>query len=242
MLERACMHVDRFLAPSEFVATTLNSRGFPREIDYLPNFVSMDSLKSPIDSSLGDGYRSDAVGCELKDFVLYAGRLEPIKGVDRAIEAWKSINDVDLLIAGAGRQEAELKELARGNPRVKFLGHVPRFELGNLYQRALASIVPSVGYENCPLACLESFAWGTPVLGFDQAGVKELVEKSKGGLLYVSTEQLQNSVALLKRDAHLRNRLAVNGMDAWRKNWTPRAHLDRYYEIIGRTQDEKENG
>ncbi len=228
MLHRASKCVDQFLAPSEFVASTLAEHGFEYPVDYLPNFTADDLAVTarPLQSSP-------------KPYIFYAGRLEPIKGLRWVIHAWEEISEVDLIIAGSGMQQRELQEMAASNPRVKFLGRLPRTSLGQWYAGALASIVPSIGYENCPLACLESFSCRTPVLGFCQAGVKELIDKSNGGLLYKTPEQLKAAVQWLLHDSSFRDRLASNGYDAWKSNWNERCHLDRYYAIIEQVQARK---
>lgn len=228
MLHRASKCVDRFLAPSEFVASTLAEHGFDYPVDYLPNFTADDLAVTARPSQSSP-----------KPYIFYAGRLEPIKGLSWVINAWERIPDVDLVIAGSGMQQAELQEMAASNPRVKFLGRLPRTSLGQWYTDALASIVPSIGYENCPLACLESFSCRTPVLGFCQAGVKELIDKSHGGLLYKTPEQLKTAVQWLRDDPLLRARLANNGFQAWEANWNERSHLNQYYKIIERVQSLK---
>jgi glycosyltransferase involved in cell wall biosynthesis len=228
MLNRASLCIDQFLAPSEFVARTLRDHGFNYPVDYLPNFAA-DDLDCPKDHTLD----------QAKSYVFYAGRLEPIKGLNFAIRAWSMIPDIELVIAGSGMQQGELQQLASSNPRIKFLGRLPRESLGRWYSGALATIVPSVGFENCPLACLESFSCRTPVLGYSQAGVKELIEKSNGGLLYQTPEQLKTAVQWLRDDPLLRDRLASNGFEAWKANWNERSHLNQYYKIIERVQSLK---
>ena len=45
--------------------------------------------------------------------------------------------DMPLLIAGTGEDEAELRKLAGGDPRIRFLGFVDDAELVELYANAL---------------------------------------------------------------------------------------------------------
>ena len=44
-------------------------------------------------------------------------------------------------------------------------------------------VVPSVGYENCPLSILEAQAMGVPVVTMNHGGMAELVETGKNGYL-----------------------------------------------------------
>jgi glycosyltransferase involved in cell wall biosynthesis len=235
LLEKASLHIDQFIAPSEFVAETLRQRGFKPEVEYLPNFVDPGIFAGSSDDESPRSHRTSM------PYVLYAGRLESIKGVDRAIKAWVDIKDTDLVIAGSGAQSSELEQLASSNPRVRFLGKIPRSELGPWWSGAIASIVPSIGYENCPLSVIESFACKTPVIGHDLAGVRELIQKSGGGLLYKTEDQIRTAITWLKNDEVLRSQLSQNAYDAWKRLWSTRSHLERYYEIIDRTKIAKKN-
>ncbi|MEA2626507.1 MAG: hypothetical protein QOD06_2552, partial [Candidatus Binatota bacterium] len=98
-LEDCCRHVDCFLAPSRFSAAIHAERGFSRPMALLPNFAD-----GPSGESSHPADRPHA-----RPYVLFAGRLEVVKGVHTLIDAWKRIEDVDLLVAGTGSREAELR-------------------------------------------------------------------------------------------------------------------------------------
>ena len=73
-----------------------------------------------------------------QDYFLLPGRLHRWKRVDLALRAMQHIKaDIPLLIAGTGEDEAELRKIAGGDPRIRFLGFVDDAELLRLYcQRA----------------------------------------------------------------------------------------------------------
>ena len=76
--------------------------------------------------------------CGSQDYFLLPGRLHRWKRVDLAIRAMKHVKgDVPLLIAGAGEHEAEFRQLAAGDPRIRFLGFLGDAELVALYANAL---------------------------------------------------------------------------------------------------------
>src|SRR5262249_47061764 len=66
--------------------------------------------------------------------------------------------------------------------RVRFLGRLPLEGLIPHYQAAYACVVPSVGFENFPNACLEAMACGRPVVVSDRGGMVEMVEDGVSGL------------------------------------------------------------
>jgi glycosyltransferase involved in cell wall biosynthesis len=105
-----------------------------------------------------------------KNYCLYLGRLHPIKGVDRLIEAWTKMNynnNWHLVIAGDGdaTYESYLKTLYNPtiNDNISFVGFVTKQNKDFLYQNASFSILPSHS-EAFPMAILESFSYSKPAL------------------------------------------------------------------------------
>lgn len=94
----------------------------------------------------------------------YLGQLDRRKRVDVLIQSfrWSRIN-ADLLIAGTGRDEAKLRELAGGDERIKFLGFLPDTKLRLFYNSLTALILPSY-MEGWGLPAVEAMACGTPVV------------------------------------------------------------------------------
>jgi glycosyltransferase involved in cell wall biosynthesis len=85
-------------------------------------------------------------GEPVRDYVLYAGRLLPHKGIDYLVEATPP--DLPLVLAGRPWRHASgfyrrLRELARGK-RVTFAEECTDDDLRRLYQGALCVVLPSV--------------------------------------------------------------------------------------------------
>ncbi|MCQ2364910.1 MAG: glycosyltransferase family 4 protein [Akkermansia sp.] len=118
-----------------------------------------------------------------KRFV-YAGRLEPIKGVLRLLEAWKLLgeNAPELLLCGTGPLEEECRAVIEegGLTQVKMLGFVPNEQLRQLLATSAAFILPSQVYEGFPMTVTEAYAAGTPVLGSAHGNVGSLVRRCGG--------------------------------------------------------------
>jgi len=124
--------------------------------------------------------------------VLYAGRVEPLKGIDIAINAISKLelNEVvDLIVVGGDSTSdtivAELKELARSfgiYKQVKFVGSVRQSLLAEFYRAADALIFPSY-YESFGLVALEAMASGTPVVASRVGGLPQLIKNGETGYL-----------------------------------------------------------
>ncbi len=104
-------------------------------------------------------------------YFLFVGRLNPIKGLERLLEAFAQVPadaSPRLALAGAGDRVyvAALSDRARAlgvRDRVEFLGVVGGDALRALYAEAAALVLPS-RYENFGMVVLEALREGCPVL------------------------------------------------------------------------------
>jgi glycosyltransferase involved in cell wall biosynthesis len=170
------------------------------------------------------------------------GRLERIKGLQTVLPLWPRIArewDVDLLIAGAGTMEPELRALAADNPRIRFLGAQPQSALADLYVHAIACLVPSLTYETFGIVMLEAFARKTPVIARRLGALPEVVEESGGGLTFDTDGELLAAIGTLTGSPAERARLGERGYAAFVAKWTRGPHLSRYFEIIQEARDDR---
>jgi poly(glycerol-phosphate) alpha-glucosyltransferase len=145
------------------------------EYEYIRKF----GVKVPI-SIIGNGIEMSNTNSLINNFelpfeynkqkiCLYLGRLHPIKGVDRLIDAWISAKispDWILIIAGSGdiRYENELKNKAKNNYKnIYFVGYVNESRKNFFYNISTFTVLPSHS-EAFPMSVLESFAHKKPVL------------------------------------------------------------------------------
>jgi glycosyltransferase involved in cell wall biosynthesis len=167
--------IDRFIALSEFAAQKLveGDLSTREKIVVLGNFLSAP-LPRP-----GTAERREP-------YVVYIGRLSREKGARIAIEAMAGVPNLELKVLGTGPQAAELQELVRrcGLDNVMFLGYVAGEEKWHLLRHALATVVPSVCYENFPLAILDSLAVGTPAVASQLGSIPYIVRDGETGVLF----------------------------------------------------------
>lgn len=134
--------------------------------------------------------------------VLSVGRLdarERYKGQDRVIRALPSLRarhpDVVYLISGEGDDLSRLEALAQKagvSDAVRFLGHVPREALPDLYRAADLFALPSTR-EGFGIVFLEAMACGTPALGLAVAGARDALAD---GMLGAAPEESELDAAL----------------------------------------------
>jgi len=163
-------NIDRFIVPSRFLLEKLVQWGWARErFAYIPNFVEIDR------------FRPD--GAPGRRFV-YCGGLIDIKGVATLVRA-AALARQPLTIVGSGPEETRLRALSEASGAdIVFTGHLPKDRVTAVLQEARAVVVPSECHENAPLALLEAYAAGRPVIGSRIAGIPELVREDETGALY----------------------------------------------------------
>ena len=162
---------------------------------------------------------------EVAAVLLYVGRLERLKGVQVLIDVFRDYQQADLLIVGEGTMGAELRGQAEGLDHVRFLGRLHPSQLGQLYDGAVALVVPSIGYEVFGIVALEAFARRTPAIAHDLGALTEVIEDSGGGLLYRTTAELRAAMDRLLGDDELRTQLGNKGYDAWQRLWSEDVHV-----------------
>jgi glycosyltransferase involved in cell wall biosynthesis len=115
--------------------------------------------------------------------IVSSGRLERYKGHQRVIEAlphvMREIPEAHLLILGSGPYERNLYQLARDlgvSDRVTIKHLAPADRQGMATTLAESSVVAALSdYEAHPVAVMEALCVARPVVGYDIAGIGELV-------------------------------------------------------------------
>jgi glycosyltransferase involved in cell wall biosynthesis len=223
MMKRMLKHVDCFLSPSRFTLRKHIEMGLDIPIKHMPYF-----LPTPKDSK----ERAQPNDPNQRPFFLFVGRLELIKGVQNIIPSFRKQDKFDLVIAGDGNYRAELEKLAAGHPRIRFVGRQSQDQLAELYESAVAVIVPSICYETFGIIVIEAFSRKTPVIVNDLGALPEVVRDSGGGYVYSGIDQLEAYMHELAGDPELRHRLGMKGYFAFLREWNERAHLAKYLDVV----------
>jgi glycosyltransferase involved in cell wall biosynthesis/GT2 family glycosyltransferase len=129
----------------------------------------------------------------------YAGRLASHKGVDVLLRAVIADPRLELLIAGAGPQEEELRRLAAGvGDRVRFAGSLEGPALAEFYRSLDVLAVPSLempGWrEQFGRVAVEAMACGVPVVASDSGALPDVV--GDAGLLVPPGDEAALGAAL----------------------------------------------
>jgi glycosyltransferase involved in cell wall biosynthesis len=162
--------------------TTYCKDKFKKETSYIPNGVN---LHSNVKADL----INQKFGLEKDSYILFLSRLIRHKGVHHLINAYnKIVTDKKLVIAGGASftdsYEREIKQLAKDNPNIIFIGNVEGESdtWKELFSNAYLLVHPSES-EGLPIVLLEAMSFGRAILASDIPENKEVID-SKYGLTF----------------------------------------------------------
>ncbi|OYD46974.1 hypothetical protein CHU00_02585 [Sphingobacterium cellulitidis] len=162
--------ISRFITLSEFSKSIFAKSKLNVPMDKFvvkPNFVKVAEVTKEYPS----------------DYFVYVGRLSEEKGIIPLLHAWKA-TDHKIKIFGTGPLQNEVELIVSNSPNMQYMGFQDKQTLSNQIASASAVIVPSVCYESMPLAVLEAYALGTPVIASSIGILTEMVVPLYTGLLF----------------------------------------------------------
>jgi D-inositol-3-phosphate glycosyltransferase len=191
-------HADKIITPSESDRSYLQYLYQVPEskVSIIPPGVDT-KLFRPIDKSLA---KKKIDADEDHKIVLFAGRIEPLKGIDVLIFAMKILKErnpnlkVCLWIVGGDISQKtelwsnelqkleELRQVLNIPGVVKFVGQKPQDELVYYYNAAETVVMPS-HYESFGMSAAEAMACGVPIITTDVAGISSLIDEKHISLI-----------------------------------------------------------
>lgn len=220
-------HVDALLAPSEYTAKRHFEAGFTAPIHVLPLFSTLHSnhpFFAPVNQY--SGQTGD------RPLFLFVGRVTAAKGIVPLLENFAQLPQYDLTVVGDGALRLALEKTYKEYSNIRFLGEIPQQQLIPLYQNATALIVPSLMMETFNLTTVEAFSCGTPVIARSAGGNVNLIEKTGGGIIYDSDDQLRRALKLLTENSQHRQQLGALAYEGYLSYYTEEIHLNTYLAEI----------
>ncbi len=176
-----------------------------------------------------------------RSYLLCACRLHlEHKALDVLFAAFRMIArdfpSIDLLIAGGGPDFERVSHLVNDAglaDRVELLGVKSREDLRALHRGALAFVLPSRPGECLPLVYLEALAAGTPVIGTDTGGAREVIRDGDNGFLLAAGDVDGTAAALrmLLADEARRTTMGKRGQQLVANNYTWEKCAARYMAV-----------
>jgi len=157
---------DAFIAVSEMMKDVLLENNFKRKVVVIYNGVpKVEATK-----------HNKAIG--------YLGRIAPEKGILRFVEENKERlkGSLKLYIAGEGEDLKNLSVLVKEEKlNVELMGFMARVE--KFFEKIQVLVLPTEAESTLPLAVIEGFSCGVPVVTFDIKPLSSLIRSEYGLLL-----------------------------------------------------------
>jgi glycosyltransferase involved in cell wall biosynthesis len=225
-------YVDYFICPSDFILKKFVAFGF--NLKKLIQIYNLFDIVSVHDSRTPASVRSDK-----RPYIVYAGRIEKVKGVFTMARAIADQN-ADLYILGNGESFDELKKMItdEGWSNIYLLGKLTKEEVFGYIQNASFITVPSEWYENLPYSLIEALLLSKPVLGADIGGIPELVINGFTGFLFKpgDADDMRSKALMMLSDP---DKLKEMGCNA-RTYITGLVNYDAYGEKLSKVYDSLE--
>lgn len=179
---------------------------------WIPNGINSAALQDRDDDTFRKTYNLSN-----SPFILYIGRLNPIKGPDLLVEAFGQLKEKfpEYHLALAGPDEGMLGALKKISQhykienRVHFIGHISgKFKSQALHAASLM-VIPS-RQEAMSIVVLEAGIVGLPVLLTDQCGLNDLSKIDAGIIVPANVEGIYNALLSNLADVAKLKRLGAN--------------------------------
>ncbi len=241
--DQAIRAASRVIVPSRYLLQNLRVRfpGLnPSQVVYIPHGVDVSEFNPS--ARCTSGLLRREMGLEHKKVLLYVGRIDPDKGLDGIIEAYRKVksgrhSNIVLVIAGGKSKTAYRKSLETVNPDVIFLGEVPHDRTPQIYASAdLYCIYSNPRFEVSSLTIMEALSSGLPVVCSDIPAFREV---TRGNAVFVrpgepielarAIESLLDSPDLL-RILSTRSRAVAEKCYSWNRTFEETEQT--YYDLL----------
>jgi len=188
---RLLRDASRVIALTQVETDQYRRMGIPGEkIAIIPNGIDLSEYA---ELPPKDSFKKKFNILEDRKIILYIGRIHKIKGIDFLVRAYaylkNKMNFKDAILVIAGPNDGYLSEIihlaqASGvSNSVLFVGSLYGGDKLAAYVDSEVYILPS-RYETFPMAVLEAYACGKPVIASDVGGLKELIVDGETGFLF----------------------------------------------------------
>jgi glycosyltransferase len=155
----------------------------PEKFKIIPN--SLKDNRKILSGQEKKEYKRNLYLDEGSIIILFAGRLDEIKGISCLINAFEKLlqthTNVHLFIAGSGSFDQWIPDTLKFCTKVSFVGKLDKESLYEFYAVADIGVVPSI-HEEFGFVAIEMMMHSLPVIVGDTSGLSEIVDDHVTGL------------------------------------------------------------
>jgi glycosyltransferase involved in cell wall biosynthesis len=183
--------------------------------------------------------RRDRLQTAAEPMVVYAGRLDEIKGVRLLMAGWDRYREkagepgIRLVIVGAGILGDEVTAWASARPSVTLTGALSSAECAGLISRARAVLLPSAWEETFGLVAIEAMAAGVPPVAAGHGSFPELITPGVDGALFDPGDPvaLGRAIADVERNPEQYATYGEQARKTYEQRFDPERNLAELLEI-----------
>jgi len=183
--------------------------------------------------------RRDRLQTAAEPMVVYAGRLDEIKGVRLLMAGWDRYllqagqPGLRLAVAGAGALDGEVAAWASTRPSVVLTGALSSADCASLISRARAVLLPSAWEETFGLVAIEAMAAGVPPIASGHGSFPELITPGVDGALFDPGDPaaLGRAIADAERNPEQYASYGEQARKTYEQRFDPERNLEELLEI-----------
>lgn len=180
-LVAALSSASAIICPSKFLMDSAHKRGLPEEkIHFIQHGIDKSDWILTRERKRNELFR-----------IGYLGQLDQNKGIHLLIKAFQHLPDelpLELKIYGddspGTRYIQYIKKLAKGDPRIKFLGKYEYRKVADILTHLDGIVIPSIWNEIGPLVMYEALEVKTPIIASNIPNMSDIIQHEENGLLF----------------------------------------------------------
>jgi glycosyltransferase involved in cell wall biosynthesis len=208
-----------FACLTEFQRRRLLAEGYPAErLRVVPNMCPTQAQTPPARDEKGE-------------FVAYAGRISPEKGIELLLSAAARLKSIPFHLAGDYDAVPALVRKAPAN--MSFLGRLDRPRLADFYNRSRLLVLSSTWFEGFPMVLVEAMVHAKPLIAPRIGGIPEIVDEGRTGLLFTPGDagELTEKIRYLWDHPELGWQMGHAGREKALREYSSEKHYDRLMTI-----------
>ncbi len=175
--------------------------------------------------------------------ILFAGRIDEVKGVIYLIKAFREIlknnNNCRLIMAGSGDYDKCLQESTDICSKITFTGLLDKRLLYELYKLADVGVVPSL-FEPFGYVAVEMMMHGLPIVFTETSGLNEVVDEASGlkvpikvlfDRVEIDSTLLSEKILYLLRYPNEAKQIGENGRKSYLRKYSARIFSENMLRI-----------
>jgi glycosyltransferase involved in cell wall biosynthesis len=205
----------------------LRARGF-RDVERIPAFV--------------EEVPTETVSVEKAADIVFVGQLTPKKAPVLLAEAFARVAgrhlSARLIIVGEGPEREALSRFADklGGDRIVLTGRIDQNGVRAVMGRARVVVVPSLRAEGGPLVVIEAGILGRPLIVTDDPPLRELVDRSGGGIVVKrgSVDELEDALERMLSNPQEAARMGMRAREAAATEHTAENVIPKFVAVYER--------